>query len=425
MKTSIKKSDSSVVITATFDASDIEPARLKALGRLAKNVKVPGFRNGRAPANVVEQHVDPNALATETLNTLIQSNIPAIFTEAKVNPISTPNVNITKYVPGEMAELEISADIMPEVKLGDYKKLKAKEQDSTIKAKDIEDVLNRIADSMAETKAVKRKAESGDEVIIDFTGKKDGVAFEGGSAKNHRLILGSGQFIPGFEDSIIGHEPGDKFDLNLTFPKDYGVADLSGAKVVFETLLKQVNERAIPALDDELAKKTGAFKTLKDLKDDIKKNLTAEAKQRALEKYKDDLVIELTKASKTTAPESVVEEQFKNIRQDLEQNLKNSGLTFPEYLEQVKKTEEEWEKEAKQAAENRVKSSLVINALATELKIDVTDDELNEKVVELQHAYQNNQQILDQLSTPEVHSDIRNRLRVDKTLDELVKINRK
>ena len=424
MKSTTKKTATSVVITTTFDASDIEPARLKALGRLAKNVKVPGFRNGRAPANVVEQHVDPNALATETLNTLIQSNVPKIFAEAKVSPISTPNVNVTKYVPGEMAELEITADIMPEVKLGDYKNLKAKKQDSTIKAKDVEDVLKRIAESMAESKAVKRKAKSGDEVIIDFTGKKDDVAFEGGSAKNHKLILGSGQFIPGFEDGIIGHEPGDKFDLKLTFPKDYAVADLAGAKVVFETLLKQVNERTIPALDDELAKKTGAFKTIKDLKEDIKKNLTAEAEHRANEKYKDDLVIELTKASKTSAPATVVEEQFKNIKQDLEQNLRNSGLTFPEYLKQVKKTEEEWEKEAKQSAENRVKSSLVVNALATELKIDVTEDEFKEKVVELQHAYQNNKQILDQLSTPEVQSDIRNRIRVDKTLEALIKLNK-
>ena len=425
MKTSTKKTPTSVVITATFDASDIEPARLKALGRLAKNVKVPGFRNGRAPANVVEQHIDPNALATETLNTLIQSNVPKIFTEAKVNPISTPNVSVTKYIPGEMAELEISADIMPEVKLGDYKHLKAKMEDHTVKTKDVNDVLNRIAESMAEVKAVKRKAQDGDEVIIDFVGKKDGKAFDGGSAKNHKLLLGSGQFIPGFEEGIIGHEPGDKFNLNLTFPKDYGVADLAGAKVVFETLLKQVNERAIPALDDKLAEKTGAFKTLKDLKADIKKNLESEAKHRAEEKYKDALIMELTKVSKTSAPETVVDEQFQNIKQDLEQNLKNSGLTFPEYLKQTKKTEESWTKEARQAAENRVVSSLVINALAEELKIEISDKELNDKVVELQHAYQNNQQILEQLSAPEVHSDIRNRLRIDKTLDELAKINQK
>ena len=234
MKTSIKNNPSSVVINATFDAEDIEPARIKALGRLAKNVKVPGFRNGRAPANVVEQHVDPNALATETLNALIQSSVPKIFTEAKVQPISTPNVNVTKYVPGEMAEFEITADIMPEVKLGDYKKLKAKQEDNSIKGKDVEDVLNRIAESSAETKAVKRAAKKGDEVIIDFVGKKDGKAFEGGSAKNHKLVLGSGQFIPGFEDGIIGHEVGDKFNLDITFPKDYGVADLAGAKTVLK-----------------------------------------------------------------------------------------------------------------------------------------------------------------------------------------------
>ena len=422
MKTSIKNNPSSVVINATFDAEDIEPARIKALGRLAKNVKVPGFRNGRAPANVVEQHVDPNALATETLNALIQSSVPKIFTEAKVQPISTPNVNVTKYVPGEMAEFEITADIMPEVKLGDYKKLKAKQEDNSIKGKDVEDVLNRIAESSAETKAVKRAAKKGDEVIIDFVGKKDGKAFEGGSAKNHKLVLGSGQFIPGFEDGIIGHEVGDKFNLDITFPKDYGIADLAGAKTVFEILVKQVNERTIPPIDDELAKKTGAFETLKDLKADIEKNLKAETERRSIDKFKDELIKELTEKSETALPTSVVEEQFNNIKQDLEQNLKSSGLTFPEFLKQSNKTEEEWNKEAHVAAENRVKSSLVINKLAEELKIKVSEEEFNQKVVELQHVYKNNEQISKQLATPEVQSDIRNRIRIDKTLDALVKL---
>ena len=422
MKSTCKRLSTSVEFSVEFDKNDFEPARLKALERLARNIKVPGFRNGKAPANVIEQHVDPNDLASQTLDIMVRQAIPKIYDAEGLAPISIPHVDVKKYVPGEMAELTITSDIMPEVKLGDYKKLKAKQEDNSIKGKDVEDVLNRIAESSAETKAVKRAAKKGDEVIIDFVGKKDGKAFEGGSAKNHKLVLGSGQFIPGFEDGIIGHEVGDKFNLDITFPKDYGIADLAGAKTVFEILVKQVNERTIPPIDDELAKKTGAFETLKDLKADIEKNLKAETERRSIDKFKDELIKELTEKSETALPTSVVEEQFNNIKQDLEQNLKSSGLTFPEFLKQSNKTEEEWNKEAHVAAENRVKSSLVINKLAEELKIKVSEEEFNQKVVELQHVYKNNEQISKQLATPEVQSDIRNRIRIDKTLDALVEL---
>ena len=425
MKFTTNKKKTSVEFDVEFNSKDFEPARLKALTRLARDVKIPGFRNGKAPANVVEQHVDPNQLAMQTLDVMVREAIPKIYTEANVQPISAPNVDIVKFVPGEMAEVKITSDIMPEVKLPDYKKLKAKYDAPKVEAKDVDDVLNRIAESYAEGKAVKRAAKLGDEVIIDFVGKKDDVAFDGGSAKDYKLKLGSGQFIPGFEDGIVGHEPGDKFDLKLKFPKEYHSKDLAGASVVFEVLLKQVNEIETPKIDDELAKKTGAFPTLKELKADIKKNLEAQGKQRADEAFKDALLDELVKGSKTEAPEALVEDQANLIREDILRNLQARGTTLEDYLKHSKQTKESWEKDVKEAAKNRVIGHIVVAKLGEELKITVTDKEVEQQVAELQHVYAKSPEMLADLQTPEAVASIRNRIRVNKTMDKLADLNRK
>lgn len=425
MKFTTNKKKTSVEFDVEFTSKDFEPARLKALARLARDVKIPGFRNGKAPANVVEQHVDPNQLAMQTLDVMVREAIPKIYKDADIQPISAPSVDIEKFVPGEMAQVKIKSDIMPEVKLPDYKKLKAKYEAPKVEAKDIDDVLGRIAESFAEAKAVKRAAKLDDEVIIDFVGKKDGVAFEGGSAKDYKLKLGSKQFIPGFEEGVVGHEPGDKFEIKLKFPEDYHSTDLAGAETVFEVLLKQVNELTTPKIDDELAKKTGAFATLKELKEDIKKNLTAQAEQRADEAYKDALLDELVKTSKTDAPEALVEEQAQLIREDILRNLRARGSSLEAYLKHAKQKKEDWEKDVKAAAENRVVGHIVIAKLAEELKIEISDKDVEKQVAELQTVYAKNPEMLADLQKPEAVASIKNRMRINQTMAKLAELNRK
>ena len=424
MKSSSEKTNTSVKFKLSFESKDFEPARIKALERLARNTKIAGFRNGKAPANVVEQHVDPNQLASLTLDILIRTTIPKVFEKEKVQPISIPHVDVMKFVPGESAEVEISADIMPEVKLGDYKNLKVEYHQQDIDDSDIEDVLNRIADSMGEPKVVKRAAKNGDSVIIDFTGKKDGVAFKGGSAKDFTLGLGSGQFIPGFEDGIVGHEVGDKFDLKLTFPEDYGNAELAGQPVVFEILVKQISEIIRPEIDDELAKKTGAFATLEELKEDIRHNLNMQANRGAEERFKDELIKALVDSSKTEAPKSLVEEQLGQIRGDFERNLKARGLTREKFLEDSKKKSEDLDKEMQEAAERRVISSIIVQKLADELEIEVDDEAVNKQVAEMREVYKKNAEASEQLNDPQVVAGIRNRMRINATLDKLAEISR-
>ena len=423
MKTSSKKLTTSVEITVTFDRNDLEPARIKALERLAHGIKISGFRKGKAPANVVEKHVDPNELASQTLDIAIRSSLPEVFKKEKIEPISMPHVNVTKYVPGEMAEFVVESDILPEVKLGDYKKLKTKREKVKIDDTEIQDTLDKIAKAQATPKVVKREAKLGDQVIIDFVGKKDGVAFDGGSGKDVKLELGSNQFIPGFEDGVVGHSSGDKFTLELTFPEDYHNADLAGQATEFDVLLKQVNEMEVPAIDDNLAQKTGAFATLKELKEDIKKNLTARVERQVDEQYKDALVMELVGKSQLEAPKTLVEEQFQSIQQDLERNLQARGITSENYFGTSNQNREEWEKDARKVAEDRILASLVLQALARELNIEVDDKAVDQKISELKTVYKNNEDAVAQLDDPRVRADIKNRMKIDATIDELIQLN--
>ena len=424
MKTKFKKiSDSRVEITVTLDKEDLKQAKQKATERLAKEVKVEGFRKGKVPVEVAKRFIPENDLNAETIDFAVRSTIIEAFKKEEKSPLVLPSVNVTKYVPDEMAEYTATADIVPEIKLGNYKKLGVKKEEAKVSTKEVNEVLDNIASSFAEKKAVKRAAKLSDEVIIDFTGMKDGEAFKGGSAKDYHLTLGSKTFIPGFEDGIVGHEPGDKFDLKLTFPKDYGVADLAGAKTVFEVLLKQVNEIKKPSLDDEMAKKCGPFKTLDELKADIEKNLKAQNEHRVEEKFKDDLVAKLVEKSTIPVPEILIDDQIRMIREDTTRNVASHGQSFEDFLEENHLSLKDWEKEARKIAETRVKASLALQAVAVEPKITVSDDLVNAKIAELKDVYKKSPEAVKSLKDPNVKIDIKNRMIVEATLDYLVKTN--
>ena len=425
MKTKFKKiSDSRVELTVTLEAKDLQEAEKKALEKLVKDVKVEGFRKGKVPVNIARKFIPENDLNAETVDIAIRMSVWPAFREHEKMPLVAPNVNVTKYVPGEIAEYTATADIVPEIKLADYKKLKTKREEAKISETQIKEVLDNISKSFAEKKPVKRAAKMSDEVIIDFVGKKGGEAFPGGSAKDYKLVLGSKTFIPGFEEGIVGHEPGDKFDLKLTFPKDYGVKDLAGAKVVFETLVKQINEVTEPEINDELAKKIGGFKTLKELKADIKKNLETQEEHRLNEKFKDDLIQELIKASKVPAPDILIEDQMKLIRDDMTRNANSYGVpTLEEFVKRSGETMEQWEKEARKVAETRVKVLLALQEIAVKEKITVSDEAVEAKIAELRDVYKKSPEAIKGLKNPNVKMNIKGQLINEKTMDFLVKAN--
>jgi trigger factor len=422
MKTSIKHvSDTKVAVTITIGKQELDDAEQVAMTKLAKNVKAPGFRAGKVPPSVASKHVDPQALAEQTLDDALSKAVSQAFTEEKIAALDRPNVEIKKYVPGQELEFVAEAEILPEVKLGQYKKLGVKMSTAKVTEAEIDDVIERMRKGFAERKEADRAAKNGDEVVIDFVGKKDGEAFDGGTATDFTLGIGTGQFIPGFEEGIVGHKKGDEFDIPLSFPDDYHAKTLAGVPVVFEVKVKEVKEIVLPKVDDAFAKKAGPFKTVAELKADVKRELTDGKEREALDKFKDELITKLVEKSKVPVPEVLVQDQIRSIEQDMTQNLAYQGMALQQYLDSKDLTHEKWhEVEVKPAAENRVKAGLALAELSKVEKVTATNEELAAQVAEYQERYNNSGQ---DFTTPEMQQQIANRLLTDKTIDRLVELN--
>lgn len=425
MKTSVKQlSDTKVELTISIGEKELKDAELVALTKVAKKVKAPGFRAGKVPPSVAAKYADPTVLAEQTLDDALSAAVSTAFVEQKISALDRPQVEIKKYIPGQELEFTAETEIIPTVKLGDYKKLNVKKKVPVVAAADIDDVIERMRKGFAERKETDKAAKDGDEVIIDFVGKNDGVAFDGGTANDYTLALGSKQFIPGFEEGVIGHKAGEEFDIEVTFPKDYHSKALAGKPVVFSITLKKINQVVLPKLNEEFAKKAGPFKTVTELKKDIKRELEANKEREAEDKFKDELIAKLIEVSEIPTPEILVNDQARSIEQDMVQNLMYQGLTLETYLESKNLTKEKWlETEVNDAAVNRVKAGLGLSELSKQLQITATDEELATKISQYQEQFGNKSG--QDFTTPELQRDIANRLLTDKTIDQLVALNSK
>lgn len=372
----------------SLDRQELMAAEERALQQFAKTSKIKGFREGKAPINLVKQNTDSNQLADKTLEIAINQFLVQALTESHLTPLDQPHVTIDKFVPEQELEFRATFEVLPKVKLPNYKKLKVKKQDIKVTDKDVDDTLERIRQSFAAERPVKRAAASGDKAEIDFKGFKDGKAFAGGEGKNYPLAIGSGSFIPGFEEQIIGHKAGDEFDIEVTFPKNYGEKSLAGAKARFEIKLHQVLEVSLPAINDELAKKTKLFKTLDELKADIRKNLIVSKEEAATEDFKNRLVEALAKQTKAVVPTVLRDDQMKALEQEFRQNLMYRGTTLEAFLANTKQTYEEWKTaELEPAADTRVKAGLALAEIAKELEIKITDTEVEKQLEQLKTQY--------------------------------------
>lgn len=428
MKYTAKKlNKTQTTLSVTLDADDLKHAKELSLRHLAPQVKVPGFRKGKVPAKLVEKYVDSAALASEVVEHAINHAVNDIAEQEDYRILDRPNIDLKDFKPFESLEFTAELELLPAVELGDYKKLKVKRGKAEVKEDEINDVLKRVQQQFAEKKEVKRAAKDGDEVNIDFVGKKDGEAFDGGTSSGYALTLGSGTFIPGFEEAIVGRESGDKFDVPLTFPKDYHAEHLKGAKVVFEVTLNSITEVVLPKVDDELAKKAGGFDTAKALREDVVRELTAQQEKTLEDTYKDELVAALVAASEVPVPQVLVDDQMKSIEQDALQNLMYRGMTADQYIQsQGYKDIEEWrEKEFKVAAERRVQAGLALAELSKAEDIQVGQDELTARHGAMLEQYKNSPEVVKQLDAPEARRDLANRLLTEKTVDRLIELNEK
>ncbi len=416
-------SETRVVLTVDVDSKTIAQARNLALKELGKSVKVQGFRAGKVPANVVEKNIDPNMLANETVEYAVNRSVNTIIDEEKLRVLDQPKIELKKFVPFDTLEFTAEFEVLPEVKLADYTKLKSTKKVNAVTAKDVTEVIERMRQGMAERSEVARAVKDGDEVTMDFVGKdKDGVAVEGATGNDYTLTVGSKTFIPGFEEQLIGHKVGKPFDITVTFPSDYHAEHLKNAEVTFSIDLKKIQEITLPVVDDDFAKKVGPFDTATALKADIKKELTVQNERRADEERKDELLGQLVKASTVPAPAVLIHDQMHALEQDAMQNLMYRGQTLDQYLiANGHKDKEAWqEAELKPMAERRVQAGLVIAELSKAEKIDVTAEELE---VELTRRKQEAPAMADQLDSPESRRDLANRVVTEKTINRLLDLN--
>lgn len=425
MKTKLKNiSDVKVELTISLGTEELKAAEQVALTKLAKEVKIEGFRKGKAPLELVAAQVDQTILGQETLENALSKAVAEAFLKEDIKAIDRPEVDVKKFIPGTELEFTATTEIMPKVELGDYKNLKVKKDTAEVSKEEVSETIDRILKNFAEKKKVDRESKNGDEVIIDFLGKKDGVAFDGGKAEKFPLELGSKSFIPGFEEGLIGKKAGDEISLDLEFPKDYHAKDLAGAKVVFEVKIHEVRENALPEINEEFLSKLGEFKTKEEFEKQIEEDLKIQKQAESDEKFKDKLVKKLAEVSKVPVPEILLEDQKQSIELDMQQNLMYSGLSLEDYLERMGKTREEWlEKDVKEAAEMRVKSGLALAELSKVEKVESSLEELDTRIAQLKEQYGNSKEIAKQLSSDDVRRNLANQILTEKTIDLLVKFN--
>jgi trigger factor len=419
----IKRTNSSETETKlTVVASEQELAGMKqhVLGHFRGRVKIAGFREGKAPLELIEKNVDPSVLQTEFLEDAVNQLYVKAVQEEKLRPVANPEINITKFVP--FTTLEFTADIttMGEVKLPDYTKIKKQKPEVKITAEDVKDVLKNLQTRAAEKLDVDRAAKLEDQVWIDFAGTDSkGQTVEGAEGKDYPIILGSNTFIPGFEENLIGMKAKDEKSFDVTFPSDYHAKPLAKKKVTFTVVVNKVQEVVEPKLDDAFAATVGPFTSLQQLKDDIKTQLQTERQNEADRQFESELVGEIADKTKVALPKTLVEEQIDKIEAQERQSLVYRGQTWEEHLKEEGVDAEQHREQKRPEAEKSIRASLMLAEVAEKEKLEFTTEEVQARIESLKKQY-NDPEMQAELDKPENQRDIASRILTEKTVAKLV-----
>lgn len=416
----VQKSSNLVELTITANEADLSPVKQNTLKKLAPQVKLAGFREGKVPLNLVEKSLDQNVLQSEFLDAAVNALYNEALNRENLRPVANPDMKMNKFVPFTTLEFTLTVPVIGEIKLGDYKKIKLEKPAVKVDAKQVEEVLASLQTRMAERAPVVRAAKNGDEVMIDFKGSDaKGQPVNGAEGKDYPLTLGNNTFIPGFEDNVVGLKPAESKTFTITFPKDYGVKALQSKKVTFEITVNSINELVEPKLDDDFAAKAGPFKTVAELKENIKQQLVIERQQEADRNYEEALLQEIAKKSKISVPKELVDEQIERIENEEKQNLMYRGQTWEEHLAAEGVTAEEHKEQKRQAATDRVAIGIILSEIAEAEKITVEPKEFDARIKAMKAQYKD-EATLKELEKPEVQRDILARMITEKTIAKLV-----
>ena len=371
----------------SVDAESFKAAIDKAYKREGKKYTVPGFRKGHAPRAVIEKMYGADIFHYDAINDLFPEAYEAAVVESGIQPVGRPEVDVVSESLEDGVVLKVVVAVKPEIKVGNYTGLKATKKVNTVDDADVEAELVRMQNRNGRIITREGKAENGDTVDMDFEGFVDGVAFEGGKAEHYSLVLGSGSFIPGFEDQLIGHEAGEEFDVNVTFPEEYQAKELAGKPAVFKIKLHEVKTKELPALDDEFAKDVSEYDTLDELKASIRKGMEEQNEKQAALAVENDLVDQVIATIEGDIPDAMYEARMDEAVRDFEYRLAQQGLKLDMYLQYMGQTLESFRASFKEQAEKQVKIRLALEAVAAAEQIIASDEDLENELQRIADSY--------------------------------------
>ena len=385
VKSCEKLEKSRVALTIETSAEEFEAAVNKAYLKMRGKINVPGFRVGKAPRKIIEKMYGAEVFYEEAVNIILPDAYEAAVKEQELEVVGYPQVELESCTKDGVV-FKCTVAVYPEVKLGQYKGLEAPKAEVKVVAADVNARLKEMADRNSRLVSVERAVKKGDTADIDFEGFDNSVAFDGGKGENFDLEIGSGSFVPGFEDQLIGMKAGEEKDIDITFPENY-TPELAGKPVVFHVKVNEVKEKQVPAIDDEFAKDVSEFDTLKDLKADIKKKLTAERTESAQRAFEDVLMAKVAEGIEADIPEEMVELQAERMMEQFKQQLASQGIPFEQYLKMTNTAEADFRKQAQGPAADQVKMDLAVEAIIKAEGLEASDEDVESEMKSVAEKY--------------------------------------
>lgn len=417
----IKKENNSVEFTLTVSKEVFGAAVDDAFRKNVKKISVPGFRKGKAPRKLIERTYGEGIFYDDAVDAVLPAAYDEAVKELALDPVDMPKIDIKEI--GTDKDLVVSAivTVKPEVKLGEYKGLKLEDIVHTVSDDDVDAELKKRQERGARQVTVEDRAvQKEDTANIDFEGFVDGVAFAGGKGENFDLVIGSGQFIPGFEDQIIGKSIGEEFDVNVTFPEDYHSEDLKGKAAVFKTKVNAISYKELPELDDEFAKDVSEFDTLAELKEDIKKKLTESADARAKQEKENAAIDKVIETMEADIPECMVNNRIESTIRENEARMAQQGISFEQYLGYMGTTIDQFKEQIKPNAELQVKGTLALEQIAREESLEASDADVEEQLKKMAESYGMELEKIKEFMREEDIESIKADLKISKALDFIV-----
>lgn len=375
-------------LTIEVSAGDFEKALQSVYNKQKKNISVPGFRKGKVPRQMVEKMYGPEIFYEDAANEIIPDAYEAELKDSDLEIVSRPTIDIVQIGKGQTFIFTAEVALKPEVTLGEYKGLEVDKISTRVTQKEIDAKIQEEAEKNARTITVEDRAvEDGDEVILDFEGFVDGEAFEGGKGENYPLTIGSGSFIPGFEEQLIGAEPEKEVEVKVTFPEEYHAEDLKGKDAVFKCTVHEIKTKELPEIDDEFASEVSEFDTLDEYKADVKAKIKEQKEKDGKRKQEDQAVEKAIENASMEIPEAMIDEQVRQMMNEFAQNIQYQGISLEQYFQLTGMTQEKMEEEMRPQALKRIETRLVLEAVAKAENIEISDERLDEEIAKMAESY--------------------------------------